>query len=97
MSIVYLAKSSRADKKYMVYVDGKVTHFGATGYSDYTRHKDPERKQRYITRHQARENWTKSGIHTAGFWSRWLLWGEPTLQASVKAIEQKFGIKIKYD
>ena len=97
MSIVYLAKSSRADKKYMVYVDGKVTHFGATGYSDYTRHKDPERKQRYITRHQARENWTKSGIHTAGFWSRWLLWGEPTLQASIKAIERKFGIKIKYD
>jgi hypothetical protein len=97
MSIVYLAKSSRADKKYMVYVDGKVTHFGATGYSDYSKHKDPERKQRYITRHQARENWTKSGIHTAGFWSRWLLWGEPTLQASIKAIEQKFGIKIKYD
>ena len=97
MSIVYLAKSSRADKKYMVYVDGKVTHFGATGYSDYSKHKDPERKQRYITRHQARENWTKSGIHTAGFWSRWLLWGEPTLQASIKAIEQKFGVKIKYD
>ena len=97
MSIVYLAKSSRADKKYMVYVDGKVTHFGATGYSDYTRHKDPERKQRYITRHQARENWTKSGIHTAGFWSRWLLWGEPTIPDSIKAIERKFGIKIKYD
>ena len=97
MSIVYLAKSSRADKKYMVYVDGKVTHFGATGYSDYSKHKDPERKQRYITRHQARENWTKSGIHTAGFWSRWLLWGEPTLQASIKAIERKFGVKIKYN
>lgn len=97
MSIIYLAKSTRADKKYMVYVDGKVTHFGATGYSDYSKHKDPERKQRYITRHQARENWTKSGIHTAGFWSRWLLWGEPTLQASIKAIERKFGIKIKYD
>jgi hypothetical protein len=97
MSIIYLAKSSRADKKYMVYVDGKVTHFGATGYSDYTKHKDPERKQRYITRHQARENWTKSGIHTAGFWSRWLLWEEPTLQESIKAIDRKFGVKIKYD
>ena len=95
MTSIYLAKSSRADKKYMVYVDGKVTHFGATGYSDYTRHKDPERKQRYITRHQARENWTKSGIHTAGFWSRWLLWGEPTIPASIKAIERKFGVKIK--
>lgn len=95
MTTIYLARSSRADKKFMVNVDGKITHFGATGYSDYTKHKDPQRKQRYITRHQARENWTKSGIHTAGFWSRWLLWGEPTLPASIKAIERKFGVKIK--
>jgi hypothetical protein len=95
MTTIHLTKSHRADKKYMVNVDGKVTHFGATGYSDYTIHKDPERKQRYINRHQAREDWTKSGIHTAGFWSRWLLWGEPTLPASIKAIERKFGVKIQ--
>ena len=94
MDVIYLAKSDRSGKKYMVDVDGKVVHFGADGYEDYTKHKDPERKKRYITRHKANENWNKSGIKTAGFWSRWLLWGEPTLSASIKAIENKFNVKI---
>ena len=78
----------------MVEVDGKTIHFGAEGYEDYTKHKDPERKKRYITRHKANENWTKSGIKTAGFWSRWLLWGEPSISASIKAIENKFNLRI---
>ncbi len=78
----------------MVKVNRKTIHFGAKGYSDYTIHKDPERKQRYIDRHKDNENWTKSGIDTAGFWSRWLLWGEPTLGQSIEKIEDKFGVKI---
>lgn len=91
---VYLATSSKADKKYMVRVDGKTIHFGAKGMSDYTKHKDPERKARYIARHKGKEGWTKSSIKTAGFWSRWLLWGEPTLAKSISATEKKFKIKI---
>lgn len=94
METIYLAKSDRDGKKYMVDVDGKVVHFGAEGYEDYTTHKDPERKKRYITRHKNKENWNKSGIKTAGFWSRWLLWGEPTISASIKAIENKFNVRI---
>ena len=97
MNIIYLSKSDRTGKKYMVNIDGKIIHFGATGYSDFTIHKDPERKNRYIIRHKSREDWKKSGINTAGFWSRWLLWGEePTLSASIKLIESKFGVRIKY-
>lgn len=92
--IIYLSRSSNPRKKFMVKIQGKTIHFGAKGYSDYTIHKDPERKQRYIDRHQSNENWTKSGIDTAGFWSRWLLWGEPTLGQSIKKIENKFGVKI---
>jgi hypothetical protein len=93
--IIYLSKSSRSDKKYMVEVDGKIVHFGASGYSDYPTHKDAERKQRYITRHKARENWAKSGMKSAGFWSRWLLWGEPTISGSIKEIERKFNVTIR--
>ena len=78
----------------MVKVKNKTVHFGAKGMSDYTIHKDLERKQRYIDRHRANEDWTKSGITTAGFWSRWLLWGEPTLRESIQKIEDKFGVKI---
>jgi hypothetical protein len=39
-----------------------------------------------------KENWTKSGIYTAGFWSRWLLWSYPTLEGAKKIISKKFGL-----
>ena len=92
--IIFLSRSSSPRKKYMVRVNKKTIHFGAKGMSDYTIHKDPERKQRYIQRHKTNEDWTKSGIGTAGFWSRWLLWGEPTLKDSIKKIEDKFNVRI---
>lgn len=92
---ILLAKSTNPSKKYMVRVDNKTIHFGASGMSDYTKHKDPERKKLYINRHKAKENWKKSGIKTAGFWSRWLLWGEPGLLASIREIERKFKVKIR--
>lgn len=91
---INLYVSSRNDKKYMVIIDGKTIHFGAAGMSDFTIHKDSDRKQRYISRHRSNENWAKSGIKTAGFWSRWLLWNKPTLTESIKNIENKFNVKI---
>ena len=51
-------------------------------------------RQNYIARHKVRENWNKSGIHTAGFWSRWILWNKPTLQESINDVEKRFNIKI---
>jgi len=95
MEKIVLSRSSRDDKKYMVKVDGKVVHFGAKGYSDYTMHKDYERHLRYINRHKARENWKKSGIETAGFWARWILWNLPSFNDSVKDTEKRFNIKIR--
>ena len=72
-------------------IDGKKTiHFGANGYSDYTKHKDPERKERYIERHKTNEDWGKSGVDTAGFYSKHVLWNKPTLQASVNDLNKKF-------
>ena len=92
---IKLSKSKRKDKKYMVEVDNKTIHFGAKGYSDYTIHKDPERKERYIKRHKKNEEWGKKGIKTAGFWSRWAIWNKPTLKASIKDIEKKFNVDIQ--
>lgn len=90
-----LSRSTRAGKKFMINVDGTKVHFGAEGYDDYTTHKDNDRKERYLARHKSREDWAKSGIKTAGFWSRWLLWNKPTIQGSIKDIEDRFKIKIK--
>lgn len=99
-TVVYLKKSDRDGKKYMVTIlqaNGrkKTIHFGAEGMSDYTKHKDKDRMKLYEARHKSRENWTKSGINTAGFWSKWILWNKPGLTESIKATEKKFNIDIK--
>lgn len=91
---VALRPSTRQDKKWSVVLPNKTIHFGARGYSDYTIHKDTSRKDNYIKRHAPRENWEKSGIETAGFWSRWLLWNKPSIKESIKDIENKFNVKI---
>lgn len=80
---IIIKPSTRKEKKYMAVVDNKTIHFGATGYSDFTLHKDPERKQRYLKRHQNDPN----TIQSAGFWARNLLWNKDTLQKSAKDIE----------
>ena len=80
--------STRKDKKYMVKVNGKTIHFGASGYSDFIHNKDEKRKERYIARHQKRENWNDPT--TAGFWSRWILWNKPTLQESLLDVKKRF-------
>jgi hypothetical protein len=89
-----LSVSHNANKKYDLRIGGKTVSFGARGMSDYTLHKDPLRKARYIDRHQKRENWKKSGLRSAGFWSRWLLWNLPSLKASAKDLEKRFGVRV---
>lgn len=80
-------------KFFAVDENGKKVKFGAVGYSDYTIHKDDERKERYISRH-SKEDWTDLG--KAGTWSRYALWNKKTLNDSLTDMENKFGIEIKY-
>jgi hypothetical protein len=94
-TIVYLKKSNKPDKKFMVKIDNKTIHFGAKGMSDFTIHKDYERMQRYTNRHKKRENWGKTGIKTAGFWSKWLLWNKPSFEGSKKDIATRFNVTFK--
>jgi len=65
--------------------------FGLKGYSDLLHHKDFERRDRYIQRHQAREDWSKSGRLTPGFYSRWILWGNSTsLEQNIAEVRRKY-------
>ena len=87
------AGPARVDKKMMVTLpSGRVVYFGAAGYDDYTTHKDPQRRLNYIARHRAREDW--SDPTTAGFWSRWLLWEEPTLRAALASVAKRLNARV---
>jgi hypothetical protein len=94
MDVYILSPSKRSEKKWQVKTpEGKTIYFGAKGYSDYTIHKDPERKKRYEQRHAKHEDW--ENLSTAGAWARWLLWNKPTLDESIRDMEDRFIIEIK--
>ena len=74
-------------KKYML-------SFGDNRYSDYTMHKDDDRKNNYLSRH-GKEDHSAKNIKSAAFMSAHLLWGKPTLQASVSDVNKRFNINVK--
>jgi hypothetical protein len=87
--LLSIQKSTRQDKKLVArFSDGTVTHFGASGYSDYTQHRDLARKQRYLQRHRPKENWQDPT--SAGALSRWVLWNKPTISASIADFKTRF-------
>ena len=79
-------------KYYIITKSGKTIKFGATGYSDFTIHKDEARKQRYINRHKKNESKFWNDKDTASFWALHLLWNKPTIKASYEDIKRKFNI-----
>jgi hypothetical protein len=87
-----LIKATDGTHKWVaVFADGKRVPFGAVGYQDYTQHKDPVRRSRYLMRHRSREAWNNP--RTAGALSRWLLWGDSTsLEANLRAFKRRFSL-----
>ena len=87
-------KSHLSNKKWdavFEYPDGhtKTTPFGAAGMSDFTKHKDVTRKQRYLKRHSGMgEHWNDPT--TPGALSRWVLWNKPTFDASLSDYKRRF-------
>ena len=117
--LVKITRSPNRTKKFRAILpDGRTVDFGARGYSDYTKHKNPSRMRSYVLRHggnipksiiaerdQSRihkrmlgintsdkEQWMLSGIDTAGFWSRWYLWSQPTFPEVRRFMANRFGI-----
>lgn len=69
----------------------KTVPFGQKGYSDFTKHKDTTRRQRYIDRHaRMGEDWNDPT--TPGALSRYILWNKPTLKGSLRDFKKRFGV-----
>ena len=69
-----------------------MTHFGASGYEDYTGHQDLQRNMNYLERHEKKENW--NDYMSAGSLSKHILWNKPTLTASIEDYMRRFKLKI---
>ena len=83
-------KTDRIAKQSRTRAWRRVIHFGSAGMSDFTKHKDIERKRRYEARHKKRENWNDP--LTAGALSKWILWNKPSLRESIKDFKKKFNL-----
>ena len=74
----------------------KTTHFGFRSEkdtnNDFTKHGDEARKESYLARHKAREDWTSPT--TAGALSRWILWHKKSLKSSMADYGKRFKIKV---
>ena len=96
MKLKTIRKSHKAEKKFdavFQFPDGhtKTVPFGARGMSDFTKHKDVTRKNRYLKRHSGMgEHWNKPD--TPGALSRWILWSEPSLRKSIKNYKNRFNL-----
>ena len=91
--LLKIKKSDKPDKKYdaVFEKDGrtKTISFGSSGMSDYTKHHDDERKNRYLNRHRNNENWNKPD--SAGALSRFVLWNKSSIRASIDDYKKRFG------
>lgn len=85
IKLISITASDLPDKKWTAtfskYSKIIKTHFGARGMSDYTIHKDVERRNRYISRHS--KDLDTGDPTRAGYLSMFILWNKPSLQASI--------------
>jgi hypothetical protein len=94
---VNITKSTRTGKKMMtVFYDEakkkvKTTHFGASGYEDYTTHGEIQRKMNYIARHKDKEDW--KDYMSSGSLAYYILWNRPTISASIEDYMRRFKLK----
>ncbi len=82
-------KGKKYDALFLVNDKPKKVSFGAAGMSDFTIHKDEDRKERYMARHRTTEHWNDP--LTPGALSRWILWNKPSLRGSLADYKRRFG------
>jgi hypothetical protein len=80
----YTAYFKMPDKKL------KEVKFGASGMSDYTKHKDPKRMEAYLARHKTTENWNDPT--TPGALSRWILWSSTSIIGGIRNYRNHFNM-----
>jgi hypothetical protein len=90
-TLLAVVPSPISSKKWRaIWSDGTKTDFGATGYSDYTIHKDRQRRERYRMRHQS-DN--LDDPKSPGALSWYILWGRYTdMQRCIAAFKRRFGV-----
>jgi hypothetical protein len=95
MKIYTLKKSTRKGKRFMLTnEEGKTIHFGSDVGSTFIDHQDEKKKKAWEARHRQDKGYNdkSAGI----YYSKSLLWTEPSLKQAISSLEKKDNIKILY-
>lgn len=94
IKVVKFKKLKGSNKKYEITFEknGKqyIRKFGASGMSDFTIHKDRERRERYITRHK--KDLGSNDPMKPGYLSMYILWNKPSLSASLADYKRRLNV-----
>lgn len=94
---VNFKKSSLKNKKMKaIFKDNdkiKTIHFGAAGMSDYTKHKDNQRRDNFKKRFNKLIEKNKNNPFSPMTLSNLILWNKPTLEASIRDFKNRFNLK----
>tara|TARA_R110000744_G_scaffold164103_1_gene281197 strand:- start:1685 stop:1987 length:303 start_codon:yes stop_codon:yes gene_type:complete len=95
---VDIKKSPKKEKKFRAIfkdTNGKIikqTDFGSAGMSDFTIHKDKDRRKRYRNRH--RKDLDTKDFKRAGYLSYYILWGDSSnFDKAIKDYKIRFKLK----
>jgi len=96
MKEVYiLKKSDRKGKRFVIIMQGMKHHFGSDIGKTFIDGRTEKEKQNWVARHKKDKNWDNK--HSGIFFSRYLLWTEPTLKDAIKKLEKLLDVKIKVE
>ena len=89
-----IKKLKTGKKKYVITFikNGKEykRRFGSLGMSDYTKHKDKDRRNRYISRHK--KDLRTNDPMRAGYLSMYILWNKPSFKSSLADYKRRLKI-----
>jgi hypothetical protein len=83
-------KGKKLTAKFEINGSTRTIHFGAAGMSDFTKHKDKNRRNRYIFRHK--KDLKTNDPARAGYLSMFVLWNKPSLKASITDYRRRLAI-----
>ncbi len=94
IKVIKLSKLKTGKKKYEIVFEknGKryIRKFGAAGMSDFTKHKDKKRRERYISRHL--KDLRTGDPMAPGYLSMYILWNKPSLKASLADYKRRLNV-----
>jgi len=94
IKVLKFKKLKGGKKKYEITFEknGKtyVRKFGAQGMSDFTIHKDRERRERYISRHK--KDLRTNDPTRPGYLSMYILWNKPSVKTSLADYKRRLGV-----